>query len=245
MEFSRKIIIVLAIFIVCAFVLARGSPDISGAVVPHHNLAADKRAEFFAELAKRITPPETIILLSPNHYSAGQGKIQTTDQNWNLNQGRIIADKDVISFLTSHNLVINEPPSFTKEHGIYNILSDIHNNFPNAKLVPIIFENTSQDQLNKLEQGLKNSCDDCLMIASVDFSHDQPPVTAQLHDDRSIADLQTLNAADILENAEVDSRPALALLTIWAKDHKTPNFILKGHDIGQTTHVFGWYETKK
>jgi AmmeMemoRadiSam system protein B len=227
---------------------------ISGVVVPHHNLVAGLRAEFFENLAKNISAPKTIILLSPNHYNAGQGNIQTSDKNWNLNQGQINADKKVVSFLVENNLTVNESPSFVEEHGIYNILSDIHNNFPNAKLVPIIFENASADQINKLEQGLKNSCAKCLMIASVDFSHDQPIAVAQINDGQSITDLQKLDSAGLLENAKVDSPPALALLAMWAKDHNTLNFILKNHigsganlqnpGIESVTHVFGWYENK-
>jgi AmmeMemoRadiSam system protein B len=234
--------------------ISRTILDISGVVVPHHNLVAPQRAEFFLELSKHITPPETIILLSPNHYSAGYGSIQTTSKDWRLGQGQINSNQNVVSFLVKNNLATNEPSSFIYEHGIYNILADIHNNFPNAKLVPLIFESASRYQINKLEQGLKDSCANCLMIASVDFSHYYSTSVAQSQDKRSIEDLETLNTDDLLTNAEVDSRPALALLTMWAKDHNTAEFILKNHtdsgintqnpDSEGTTHVFGWYQQK-
>jgi AmmeMemoRadiSam system protein B len=265
---SRKKIILLAVIALLLAILISGSYfyfiknkrtdlsilHISGAVVPHHNLVAPQRADFFSELSKQIVAPKTIILLSPNHYSAGYGDIQTASKNWNLGQGQVNSNQDVVSFLVKHNLATNEPSSFIYEHGIYNILTDIHNNFPDAELVPLIFENTSQARLNKLEQGLRDSCAGCLMIASVDFSHYYSDSLAQLQDKRSIGDLEVLNTNDIFANAEVDSRPALALLTIWAKDHNTTEFTLKNHtdsgintqnlDSEGTTHVFGWYQQK-
>ncbi|MDB5194501.1 MAG: AmmeMemoRadiSam system protein [Parcubacteria group bacterium] len=225
---------------------------IFAAVVPHHDLVAGARAEFFSELAKRITPPKTIILISPNHYDAGQGRIQTTDEIWHLADGDIPPDQSVISSLVRTKLVTKEPSSFTNEHGIYNILGDIHANFPNALLVPLIFEHATEDELLELEKSLEATCKDCLMIASVDFSHYQPALLGELHDDRSIRDLEALDTNDVLTGAEVDSGPALALLTLWAKDHGTLHFALQNHtnsgiiykdpDMESTTHVFGWYE---
>ncbi len=225
---------------------------IFGAVVPHHNLVADQRSIILSELAAKIVHPKTIILLSPNHFLAGKGKIQTTSQDWQLNSGQLSPNYDVVAFLTKNNLATNESASFINEHGIYNILADIKKYFPESTLVPIIFKDVSQEQLSMLKQGLQESCNNCLVIASVDFSHYQPALLSQLHDDRSLRDLQTLNTSDILANTEVDSGPALALLTMWVRDHNTTRFILKNHtnsgiiaqdpDPETTTHIFGWYE---
>ncbi len=256
-----KIILLVCLF--CLVVLSgiftfhqnKSVISISAVVVPHHDLVAAKRDRFFFELASDVKKPPTIILVSPNHYSLGQGNIQTDDQDWSLDKGKITPNKKVISFLNQQNVATNEPASFTDEHGIYNILGDIHHYFPKTPIVPLILKQTSQEELSKLEQGLLQSCSDCLMIASVDFSHYQPAVLAQLHDDRSIRDLQTLDTNDVLTGAEVNSGPALALLTMWAKDHDTMHFTLTAHtnsgiifqdpDLETTTHVFGWYESGK
>jgi AmmeMemoRadiSam system protein B len=253
---QRKIILfffaAITILAGCLFFYFSGHKKISGVVVPHHNLVAGQRAQLFAELAKSIAQPKTIILLSPNHYFAGHGNIQTTNQEWELGQGRITADNNVISFLVENNLATNESSSFISEHGIYNILADIHNNFPNAKLVPLIFKKTSQAQLQNLESGLLETCSRCLMIASVDFSHYFPASSSQHDDSLSIQELQNLDIIGILANTNVDSGSALALLTLWAKNHDTVSFILKNHtdsgvivqnsNLEATTHVFGWYE---
>ena len=226
--------------------------NISGVVVPHHNMVADQRAQFFSELAEKIVPPQTIILVSPNHYYAGSGQIQSTSQDWNIGQGQILANQKIVSFLTQNKLATNEPSSFTNEHGIYNILADIKNNFPSATLVPLIIKNASLEQVHKLALGLEQSCADCLMIASVDFSHYQPALLGQLHDDYSLRAMQKLDTENILNKAEVDSGPTLALLTSWANNHQTDQFKLWEHtnsgiisqnpDAESTTHIFGWYE---
>ena len=48
-----------------------GKKHISGMVVPHHDLVRSQRADFFHDTAGAIVqPPETIILVSPNHFEA-------------------------------------------------------------------------------------------------------------------------------------------------------------------------------
>ncbi len=252
-------VLILALFVFgLVLVVMNGRPPvrISAAVVPHHDIVASQRAQFFRQLAEQIDKsnyPETIILVSPNHYLAGQSKLQTSDHEWQLNKGSVNANTEVISKLLSTGAVSNEPSSFYTEHGIYNILRDIHRTFPQAKLVPIILKDASQAQLDKLEKSLLESCRNCLMIASVDFSHYQPALIADLHDQKTIRDLQTLNTADVLKNAEVDSGASLALLTMWSRDHDTAKFNLQNHtnsdllldnpDLEGTSHVFGWYES--
>lgn len=233
--------------------------NVSGVVVPHHDIVAEKRASFFKDLALQIKQPETIILVSPNHYSTGVGNIQITSQEWNLAQGKISVNNNVIDFLVKNKIALNEPGSFKDEHGIYNILADIHTNFPNAKIVPIIFKSNwasleqEKTQIENLEKGLMQTCQNCLMVSSVDFSHYQPALLSQLHDEKSIRDLENLDTNDILNNAEVDSPESLALLVMWAKDHNTLSFNLKDNtssdiifknlDGEGTTHVFGFYQT--
>lgn len=228
---------------------------ISAAVVPHHNIVAGQRAVFFKDLANAIGEqnyPETIILVSPNHYLAGHGKIQVTDKNWQLGEGSVNANSSVVTKLVRNGVAIKQTGSFESEHGIYNILDDIHQTFPKANLVPIILEDVPQEQLSSLHNSLQKSCNKCLMISSVDFSHYQPAALADLHDQKTIRDLQTLDTKDVLKNAEVDSGSSLALLTMWAKSHQTVQFNLQNHtnsdlllnnpDIEGTSHILGWYQ---
>lgn len=236
---------VLIIFTAVIFISVLGQKEklyISGAVVPHHNFVAEVRAKFFLELASYIKKPKTIILLSPNHYHAGYGKIQTTSKDFLLGYGEIKVNQEVVSYLLEQGVVSDEPASFEDEHGIYNILKDIHDNFPGSNIVPIIFENPSKEELARLESVLKEICANCFMISSVDFSHDQEPSVAQAHDGISISYMQSRDVYNLLNDNYVDSGPALALLAMWAMDSKTAYFHLNQRtSSGDTTHVFGWY----
>ena len=214
--------------------------------MPHHDLVKAQRAKFFDEIAIKINPPKTVIVVSPNHYEAGRADIQTTDKIWNLSNGVLEPDlKALVGEI--------ETPNFQNEHGIYTVLPDIKRVWPNAKIVPIILKfNTSTSSVQMLHDELEKNCHDCLLIVSVDFSHYQPAVLANLHDDLSIRALENLDEELIRTKAEVDSPASLQLLMKWAKSHNTQKFVLKNHtnsgellddpDMETTTHIFGYYD---
>ncbi|OHA58189.1 MAG: AmmeMemoRadiSam system protein B [Candidatus Vogelbacteria bacterium RIFOXYD1_FULL_44_32] len=252
-------VVIVFIILVTAIVIVfftrhyfKNNKFISSIVVPHHNLVADKRAEFFRELRDTIPAPATIILVSPNHYGAGKGDIQVSKEIWHVRDGELKPDEVVIDRLRSTALASEEPYSFTNEHGIYAILGDIKKNFPEARLVPLMLKEVSAVRLAELEKTLREVCTDCLLIASVDFSHYQPALLAELHDDLTRRALQKLDAVALLEKSEVDSGSALALMSLWAKSHSTRRFeeyahtnsgvIYEDPDVETTTHIFGWYE---
>lgn len=225
-------------------IFQRNYAVISGIVVPHHDLVKAQREEFFDAIAEKIKPPTTVILVSPNHYEAGKANIQTTDKIWELSNGILESDHEKLA----GNI---ETSSFQNEHGIYTILSDIKRVWPEAKIVPIILKFHANIDILAVE--LKKTCDDCLLIASVDFSHYQPAVLANEHDQLSLRALQNLDEDLIRTKAEVDSPASLQLLMRWAKSHDTRRFTLWKHtnsgelldnpDIETTTHVFGSYST--
>ena len=226
------------------------STSIKAVILPHHDLVKSQRQQFLGEIKKNIDTPKTIILLSPNHYESGGSDMQTTDRTWEISSGQISPDSEVIRSL--EGLVAKEPGSFANEHGIKLVLADIWQQFPNAKIVPIIFKTSStQPELELLETVLTSKCSGCLLIASVDFSHYQPTQLADLHDQLSINALTFLDVDKILSDAEVDSPPVLALTTMWAKAHGAEAFVVSNHtnsgtitsqpDAEGTSHLFATY----
>lgn len=225
---------------------------ISGIVVPHHDIVKAQRAEFFDIVAREIRAPKTVILVSPNHFESGKADIQTTDKTWDLSNGALEPDREVINAITispARTTEVVQSGGFANEHGIYLVLPDIHRVWPQAKIVPLILKfNANIDELTK---QLDEKCHDCLVVASVDFSHYQPAVLANEHDELSIRALEKLDERLIRDNAEVDSPASLQLLMQWAKRHDTQRFNLWKHtnsgelladpDIETTTHAFGWY----
>lgn len=258
MNLFSKFVVLLGLLILGIIVfLHTKTPQegmISGIVVPHHDVVKDVRGALFEKVAGMIEQPHTIVLISPNHFDVGEGGIQISDATWSTVFGDIQPNKDVINEITNTTLVSYEPESFGGEHGVTSLLSDIKNYFPNTQIVPILVKrDIPEHRLRALNNELKQSCGDCLMIASVDFSHDQPALLADLHDVVSIRALQNLDVDSLLSKVEVDSPESLALLVLWAQtnktnkfelfDHTNPGFLSLDEDLRTTTHVFGIYTT--
>ena len=220
-------------------------------VVPHHDLVKDKRAEVLAEAGKLIQP-KTIVLLSPNHFQAGHGDFLTTSRTWELSTGQIAPDSALLGVMTGSGLVTEDEAAARGDHGITNLLSDIKASFPRAKLVPILLQQyASRQKTEQLADLLAKNCapPDCILVASIDFSHYQPAALANLHDDLS---LRALNLADedTAWQAEVDSPQSLLALIRFAKAQNAAKFNLKFHTNSgelandrdaETSHIMGWF----
>jgi poly-gamma-glutamate synthesis protein (capsule biosynthesis protein) len=258
-KYRRLLLIIFSVLIfgllvwIIQDITARQSLTISGITIPHHELVKNQRETFLAKVSKVIKQPSTIILVSPNHYNVGISNIQTSRQVWKVAGGSIQPNIKVIESLSS--TANEEPGSFANEHGIKYVLGDIQHYFPSSKIVPIILkQGTTMQQIDSLNNALvKNCTDKCLMVDSVDFSHYQPALLANFHDDLTIRALQNLDTTTLFNKSEVDSPAALALLSKWASTHHTDEFHLDNHtnsgildndpDMESTSHVYGWYQT--
>lgn len=252
------VLLVVVLFLIKSNTSPTSSVDspkkiISSIVIPHHDLVKPIRQQFLKKLAQNMSEPKTIILVSPNHFDYGAGAVQTTMQSWQLAQGTYQPNVEVISPLLISRSVSLEPASFQDELGIKLLIEDLHNVFPDAKLVPLIIKTgTPNAVVDTLNQKLNENCPNCLMVASVDFSHYQPVVLANEHDALTIRGLLNLDAKFLHNKAEVDSPATLSLLALWAENHETRRFTIFQHtnsgllyknpDLESTSHVFGWYE---
>lgn len=227
---------------------------ISAIIVPHHDLVANLRQKLFTEGKVQALHPSTVILISPNHYENGSADIQTTTQPWETQEGTLAPNTDLINALSTQSLATITPESFGNEHGIRNIVGDLKTTFPSATVVPLIFRlRTSETEVTKLNAFLTSACQNCLVVASVDFSHYQPAPLADLHDTVTLRGLFTQDRALLSKLAETDSPAALSFTVAWAQSHQTNHFNLWNHtnsstlagdpNILGTSHVFGWYET--
>lgn len=253
MRWVGIIVAALALIVTSIALDGRSSTEILGVVVPHHNLVSEQRAAVFRSLKVVRPDVRTVILVSPNHYASGQGNVQTTRQVWHLSNGVIMPDESVIATLVERDVLVEDAGSFANEHGIRNILSDLERTYPNAAIVPLIFKTkTSSGEIEALNDALNESCRNCLLVASVDFSHYQTANIADQHDAVSIAALKTFDWQTLEVQAEVDSPAALSLLAQWSKRHGATQFTELAHtnsgrllgtpDAETTSHVFGWYE---
>jgi poly-gamma-glutamate synthesis protein (capsule biosynthesis protein) len=232
--------------------ISSGRSGISSIVIPHHDIVREARKALLVEISEEGVSPETILLVSPNHFNAGKGAIQMSGQVWETVHGSISPNRDILGILSKAGVPENNE-SFTGEHGITALLAEIKEFFPEADIVPLMLKRgIGKETLQSLNKVLLSQCDNCLMIASVDFSHEQPALLAELHDVLSIRALQNQDVDVLLNDVEVDSPETLALMALWADEKETRKFSLFEHTNGGfiiddadepiTTHVFGWYE---
>jgi AmmeMemoRadiSam system protein B len=218
-------------------------------VIPHHNIVADTRSNFLSKFHLYRPFTKKIIVLGPDHFSINQKQISLTDTPWSLSDSQIPYDRSFDSSgLTDNNQLLKN------DHTIYNLLLDIEKFFPHATLVPILIgQKLSPSDLEPLYQKINNYCHfDCLLIASVDFSHYLPASLAEVHDSYTLDALYSKNFDKIL-SAEVDSPQSLYLVSRFAKekklsfsltDHTNSGTILKNPDIETTTHFFASFSKK-
>lgn len=138
------------------------------------------------------------------------------------------------------------------DHAVYNPLADLKTYFPKATIYPILIgQKVPLSSLGSLLSNLESVCHfDCLLVASVDFSHYLPATLAEVHDTYTIKILNNFDFNN-LTNVEVDSSQSLYLLTRFSQNksakkfnlfvHTNSGFITSNPDIETTTHVFAYY----
>ncbi len=220
-------------------------------IIPHHNLIETKRREFIGYISQKGKPPKTIVLISPNHFSANQGVIFFSDKNWKLSNGMLPFDTDIPEDVT--NLTVKENGVVANDHGIYNILPEIKRYYPDSKILPILIgSQTPLENINSLAKELQIYCnDDCLLVGSVDFSHYLPAGLAYIHDIYSHKILEN-NKVDKILNLEIDNPKTLYLISkVIGKSEflkfntcysSNSGFVENNFDAETTGYLMGWYE---
>lgn len=184
--------------------------EIMGLLVPHHMVVRQKIYEAYKTLSSNFPAPETIFILSPNHYEDGKDAIQMNSTGFRTLFGTLEVDKEIESEL---NIPIYNFP-FYREHGISAHVNFIKYFFPNAKIVPIILKwKTKQKDLNLLAKKIVNAGKGkkTLIIASIDFSHYQTEKVAGFHDLRSENAILRCDEKEA-QKLEIDSHASLYVL---------------------------------
>ena len=224
-------------------------------IIPHHLLAADLIAEFFSNLEN--FDYETVILLGPNHFLAGNSSIITSAYDWQTPYGTFDCDKKVLSKLLKFDGVKIEENIFKREHSINSEVSFIKKTFPNAKFLPIVLKpSIDENRAEELAEYLFKIVDNkkILILASVDFSHYKNSAAAQANDKVSIDTIQNFSF-DKIYGLDIDSPASIYTLLKFNKLsganfellNNTNSAILadKPEIASTTSYVTGYFTIKK
>lgn len=219
-------------------------------VVPHHNVVKDLRLSYLKKISNQRFKTDTIIIIGPDHFSPYQYDLSYNNQNWSLFNGQLnfatYLESDLKPFLNLRNSIVKN------DHAVYNLISGIKSAFPRASIFPILIgQQVPKDRLEPLLATISQNChSNCLLLASVDFSHYLPYVLADIHDIKSINVLANQDLDQIF-NLEVDSQQSLYILSKFSQIKKAHHFNLFSHtnstkiqnlpDTESTSHIMASY----
>lgn len=228
--------------------------NVIGGIIPHHLLAADLIAEFFSNFTGDY---DTVILIGPNHFFAGQAEIISSVYDWQTPYGVLQCDRNILDKLLQFEKIKIEENIFQKEHAINSEVAFIKRTFPQAKFVPLVLKaGVDEKDATILAKHLVNiaKTKKILVLNSVDFSHYKDSETAQAHDKISI---QTIKSFDFhkIYNLDLDS-PASIYTLMKFSELKNGKFMLlhnsnsailsnKPNLKSTTSYVTGYFVTKE
>jgi len=191
--------------------LTEDLPKIYGGIVPHHLLPSDIIAKFYKELDSQEV--DTVVIVGPNHFGVGYGDIIISRAKWKTPYGYIQPDEEVLEALEGSGITTTQELPFENEHSITSQVAFIKAVWPEARIVPIILKyDTDIEQVEKLSKILnKKLSSEALVIASVDFSHNQPAWVSDFHDELSRGVIESFDIERI-KDLEIDSPASIYTL---------------------------------
>ncbi|MBI4137524.1 AmmeMemoRadiSam system protein B [Candidatus Roizmanbacteria bacterium] len=189
---------------------------ISGAIVPHHMLAADLIEDVFLRLKDQ--QPETIILIGPNHFERGEFPVITSLNHWDTPDGILMVNEEFTNDLITAGIAYREDEIVQQEHSVYPLMPIVKKYLPNTTVVPLIISNhMTKNEIMALAGVLsEKSNDTTVVVAAVDFSHYLKLSEAERNDETTISHIRQGNVDQILtlDNAYLDSPASIAILMV-------------------------------
>jgi MEMO1 family protein len=181
--------------------VSRESREITTAIVAHHLLVADKIAEVFIEIGS--SDIETIVLLSPNHFSGGISSAQISKGTWQTPYGELRPDDEKVEkLLDVVSILSHEELAFEYEHGIGVVTPFIKRSFPEADFLPIILdESLSFEAAHALGESIARLFPDAVVISSIDMVHRQ---TSEVTSENDVIILSSIEAGGLCSGAWCD-----------------------------------------
>ena len=255
------IILLWIVLILCIFWLKLNKKSgLHFAIIPHFMLDSEKVNQFYDFLDNKCWKPDTILLISPNHFHTDEKKIKTICENSTVNY-----KSETINLSAKlHELWVKcdeEKEIFysrwdnfqTNEHGIGEHFQWINKYFPDSEIIPLISPCFQISTIKDAFSVIENLNWNILVIASVDFAHYQNEEQTLQHDQKSIETLQdmVLNEVEFMDWIDADCPACLYLIQslaeiqwqkpeLWYRDSSS-TILWKDMWEENTSRIFIWY----
>jgi AmmeMemoRadiSam system protein B len=225
--------------------------NVVAGIIPHHLLAADLIARFFTGIEG--ADYDTVILIGPNHFSAGNADIISSEYGWQTPYGVLECDRELLGAIESSFPVSVEEDAIRREHAITGEVAFIKKTFPGAKFVPFIVKpGVTAEEAERMVwvifELIKRK--KALVLASVDFSHYKDSHTAQADDKNSIGAIECGDSAAVYR-AALDSPATITAVMAYSrlaganfklKDNSNSAILSDKPDLESTTsYVTGYF----
>ncbi len=206
---------------------------VRGGVVPHHLLASSIIADFFKKLSQN--PPETIILLGPNHLETGDFKALTNSKSWMTEYGVVRPDPEILSILLKKNLVKIDDKAVEEDQSISSPMTFVAFYLPSTKVVPIILSaDMKEEDISKLSEEISKiiKSKNAILVSSIDFSHYLSFDQAEARDLESITAIKNFGCSKIIkfDSDNMDSAPAMCTLLYTMLSLGSTNIDIQTHE---------------
>ena len=209
-----------------------------GLILPHHDVAAPMIGRILSETAEALARegmmPEPVIVLGPNHAREGANRIQTFHNDWETPEGIFPADRVWTEQLARTLTAAGDPRLMEREHSLAYLVPWLTHFFPDASLLPVLISGAlNREGCRALSETLSAcaAAKRCLVVASIDFSHDRQPEEALAFDETTWRLILASDAAGILDldNRYLDAPPTLATFLMTMAQATTGSPVLAGH----------------
>jgi poly-gamma-glutamate synthesis protein (capsule biosynthesis protein) len=187
-------------------------PETLGVVLPHHYVAGQVLSQVYRGLAAQ--PPDVVVIVSPNHFGAGAEAVLTTTEALPVFDGTHVAVAREDALALAHDGLLGvEPAPFGREHGVGLHAQYLAHFLPAAVALPLVVKDgASLAHLDRLAEALvqRLGARKWLVVLSMDASHENAQLAADLHDQKTLNVLAHLDL-DATAGVETDTDAGLRL----------------------------------
>lgn len=225
------------------------SGEVVAGIIPHHLFVKEHLASWFDNLDDDY---ETVIIIGPNHFNRGTSNFITASLDWSTPYGILNIDQELLAKIKNSLEITIDNQTMQNEHSITGLVPFIKKSLPQAILIPIIVKEKIAFQdldllvevLQKIKQQKK-----ILMIASVDFSHEQNLAISNEQDKESAQIISNYDYENLLI-AKLDSPSSIYTIMKYSQNIEAQPYFV-GHTntsklLGQpeapgTSHLFFYF----
>jgi AmmeMemoRadiSam system protein B len=186
----------------------RGDLSARGIVVPHAGYMYSGHVA--GAVYSRLKVPARIILLGPNHTGLGAPLSIMTEGSWEIPAGKVAIDTALAKSLMHHcHLLTEDTAAHRFEHSLEVQLPFLFHLRSDFRFVPITVASSGYASLERLgqgvEQAIRESGEDILVIASSDMNHYESDETTRIKDQKAIARILALEPKGLYDTVKAES----------------------------------------